>query len=56
MNNCRYILTIEDRGTGFFAATGQNAITVRDAFVKSWVSYFGTPQVVVSDNGREFLN
>ena len=58
-NNCRYILTIKDRGTGFLVATpipDKKAMTVRDAFVQSWCSYFGTPRVVVSDNGKEFSN
>ena len=58
-NNCKYVLTIKDRGTGFLVATpipDKKALTVRDAFVQSWCSYFGTPQVVVSDNGREFVN
>ena len=58
-NNCRYILTIKDRGTGFLVTTpipDKKAMTVRDAFVQSWCSYFGTPQVVISDNGKEFAN
>ena len=58
-NNCRYVLTIKDRGTGFLVATpipDKRAITVRNAFMQSWCSYFGTPQVVVSDNGKEFAN
>ena len=58
-NNCRYVLTIKDRGTGFLVAApipDKKAMTVRDAFVQSWCSYFGTPRVVVSDNGKEFSN
>ena len=31
-------------------------MTVRNAFFQSWVGQFGVPQVVVSDNGREFVN
>ena len=31
-------------------------MTVRDAFVQSWCSYFGTPRVVVSDNLKKFSN
>ena len=58
-NDCKYILTMKDRGTGFLVTTpipNKKAMTVRDAFVQSWCSYFGTPQVVISDNGKEFSN
>ena len=58
-NNCRYILTMKDRGTGFLVTApipNKKAIIIRDAFLQSWCSYFGTPQVVVADNGKEFDN
>ena len=58
-NNCRYVLTMKDRGTGFLVTApipDKKAITVRNAFVQSWCSYFGSPKVVISDNGGEFAN
>ena len=36
--------------------TDKKAVTVRNAFYQCWVGPFGVPQVVVSDNGREFVN
>ena len=36
--------------------TDKKAVTVRNAFFQCWVGPFGVPQVVVSDNGREFVN
>ena len=55
----RYILTAKDRSTGFLVTTpikNKKAETVRKAFIQSWCSVFGIPQVVVTDNGREFKN
>ena len=55
----KYILTIKDRGTGFLVTTpvpDKKAETIRNAFVQSWCGYFGIPQIVVSDNGKEFAN
>ena len=55
----RYILTAKDRGTGFLVTApikNKKAETVRNAFVQAWCSVFGVPQVVVTDNGKEFKN
>ena len=57
--NNKYILTAKDRATGFLVTmpiTDKKAVTVRNAFFQCWVGPFGVPQVVVSDNGREFVN
>ena len=57
--NNKFILTAKDRATGFLVTmpiTDKKAVTVRNAFFQCWVSPFGVPQVVVSDNGREFVN
>ena len=58
-NNCKYVLTMKDRGTGFLVTTpipNKQAVTIRDAFLQSWCNYFGTPQVVIADNVKEFDN
>ena len=57
--NNKYILTAKDRATGFLVTmpiTDKKALTVRNAFFQCWVGPFGVSQVVVSDNGREFVN
>ena len=57
--NKKYILTVKDRGTGYLVTapiTDKKAETVRNAFIQSWCGPFGVPQVVVTDNGREFAN
>ena len=57
--NNKFILTAKDRATGFLVTMpipDKKAITVRNAFFQCWVGPFGVPQVVVSDNGREFVN
>ena len=58
-NNNKYILTIKDRGTGFLITTpikDKKAETVREAFIQSWVGTFGAPQIIITDNGKEFKN
>ena len=58
-NQNKYILTIKDRGTGFLVAApiqNKKAETVREAFMQSWVGIFGAPQVIITDNGKEFKN
>ena len=55
----RYILTAKDRGTGFLVTApikDKKAETVRNAFIQAWCGVFGVPQVVVTDNGKEFKN
>ena len=57
--NNKFILTAKDRATGFLVTMpipDKKAVTVRNAFFQCWVGPFGVPQVVVSDNGREFVN
>ena len=54
-----YILTMRDRSTGFLATApivDKKAETVRDAFIQNWCGHYGIPQVVMTDNGREFSN
>ena len=34
----------------------KTAITVRNAFIQNRVGHYGVPQVVLSDNGKEFKN
>ena len=55
----QYILTAKDRASGFLVTVplvNKKASTVRDAFLQNWVGHLGVPQIVVSDNGREFVN
>ena len=57
--NNKYILKAKDRATGFLVNmpfTDKKAVTVRTAFFQCWVGPFGVPQVVVSDDDREFVN
>ena len=57
--NNKYILTVKDRGTGYLVTapiSDKRAETVKNAFIQSWCGPFGVPQVVVTDNGREFAN
>ena len=54
-----YILTMRDRSTGFLATApivDKKAETVRDAFIQNWCGHYGIPQVIMTDNGREFSN
>ena len=54
-----YILTMRDRSTGFLATVpiiDKKAETVRDAFIQNWCGHYGIPQVIMTDNGREFSN
>ena len=55
----KYVLLIKDRATGFLVTAplpDKTAITVRNSFVQNWVGHYGVPQVILSDNGREFKN
>ena len=57
-NGMRYCLTVVDRTTRFVdaiplaEATAQNCC---DAFVAQWVSRFGLPHTVTTDNGNTFV-
>ena len=55
----QYVLMIKDRATGLLVTApipDKTAITVRNAFIQNWVGHYGVPQVVLSDNGKEFKN
>ena len=55
----RYLLSIVDRATRFVDAlplAEANANTCSDAFLAQWVSRFGLPDTVVSDNGNTFIS
>ena len=54
----RYILTIRDRGTGFLISAplpDKTATSVVDAFSLHYIAKFGVPQIIISDNGGEFI-
>ena len=54
----RYILTIRDRGTGFLVSAplpDKTAASVVTAFSHHYVAKFGVPQVIITDNGGEFI-
>ena len=53
------MLLIKDRATGLLVTApipNKTAMTVRDAFIQNWIGHYGVPQVVLSDNGKEFKN
>ena len=55
----KYVLLIKDRATGFLVTAplpDKTAVTVRNSFIQNWVGHYGVPQVILSDNGREFKN
>ena len=52
-----YILTIMDRFSRYLVAVplkGIRAETVVEAFYENWITRFGVPQVVVTDQGTQF--
>lgn len=54
-----YLLTIMDRFSRFPAAIPLHDITatgVVNAFVSGWISTFGPPKTIVSDNGTQFTS
>ena len=58
-NNQIYLLHIIDHLTHFSAGAvirSKSAEVIMREFFKSWVSIFGTPRRVLSDNGSEFAN
>ena len=58
-DNNKYIMTFKDRGTGFLVTAplpDKKAETVKNALIQSWCGIFGVPQIVFTDNGREFTN
>lgn len=57
MKGHRYLFTMIDRTTRWVEAVpmvDKTAETCADAFVRHWVSRFGTPKVLTSDQGRQF--
>ena len=52
-----YVLILQDLFTKFvrlLPLKGQTAVTVSDAFVKGFVSYFACQEVLLSDLGTNF--
>ena len=55
----QYVLMIKDRATGLLVTApipDKTALTVRNAFIQHWIGHYGVPQIVLSDNGKEFKN
>lgn len=55
----KYILTIQDNLTKFVIAKpipNQQAETIAERFIKDYVSNFGAPQIVLTDNGTNFTS
>ena len=58
-DNNEYILTIQDQLSKFsFAVPLPNALatSIADAFIKRIICIFGTPKVISTDQGRNFLS
>lgn len=59
IKNKRFILTMIDRDTSWTEVVPLNDITsesVIKALTKEWISRFGVPEIIVSDNGRQFIS
>ena len=55
----KFILVIGERLSRYFVATAienKKAETVADALMTKYISYFGTPAILYTDNGKEFEN
>ena len=55
----KYILTIQDQLTKYSLAIPLKDTTsqaIADAFIKYYICYFGSPRVVLSDNGSNFVS
>ena len=58
-NGYTYLLTINDRFTKFPVAMPLRDITTEtiiDAFLQGWISFFGTPLIVTTDQGPQFMS
>ena len=58
-NYAKYILTMRDRGTGFLVSapiSDKMSCSVLTALRSSFISCFGVPTTIISDNGREFTS
>ena len=56
---CRYLFTVIDRFTRWIEAVPLASMTAEDcgrALVDSWVSRYGVPSDLVSDQGRQFIS
>ena len=54
----KYLLNVICWGTGYqMVATipDKTAKAARDAFAKYWVRYFGFPELLIADQGTEFI-
>ena len=59
VDGCRYIMTFIDRFSRFTVAQPVDSIdtmSVWSTLVNSWIKYFGCPQRVTTDRGRQFDN
>uniref|UniRef100_A0A914KP35 RNA-directed DNA polymerase n=1 Tax=Meloidogyne incognita TaxID=6306 RepID=A0A914KP35_MELIC len=55
----KYILSITDSFSKWLTAVpmiNQTAISISQAFTDNWITKFGCPKVVVTDNGRQFIS
>ena len=58
-DGCRYILTARDRGSGLISTAAipdKTSKSVIEALTEHYISHYGVPAVVISDNGREFTS
>ena len=58
-NGCRYIMTCRDRGTGYLMTIpleNKTSFLVVTTFCQMWIGVFGIPEVIITDNGKEFKN
>jgi len=59
IKNKKFILTMIDRDTSWTEVVALNEISseaVVKAITKEWVSRYGVPEIIVSDNGRQFIS
>jgi transposase InsO family protein len=55
----RFVLVISDRFSKFTVAVPMKTTTaddVAEVFVSSWISYFGVPLILLTDNGPQFAS
>ena len=58
-NGNQYIFTIQDLLTKYCLAIpipDFTSKTIADAFIKYYISYFGSPRILLSDNGTNFIS
>ena len=56
---CRYLFTMVDRWTHWLEAVPMTDITAEScvsAMMNSWISRFGSPEVITTDRGRQFTS